>query len=393
MAGRFRTVLLEEVAEINPRLDRSKLPSLETPVSFVPMAAVDEASGEIATHETRALGRVLKGFTAFREGDVLFAKITPCMQNGKSAIATNLINGLGFGSTEFYVLRPREAVLAEWLRYFVRQPKFRREAERNFTGTGGQQRVPIEFMRRAEIRLPSLFEQHRVVDILSRAEGIVRLRREAQRKAAELIPAEFLESFGDPITNPKGWPTERLGAVGVLERGKSRHRPRDARELYGGTYPFIQTGEVANSEGSIARYSVTYSDFGLAQSRLWPKGTLCITIAANIAKAGVLEFDACFPDSVVGFLHGKRITTGYVQAWLAFLQPTLEASAPQAAQKNINLEVLRNLLVPVPPLTLQHAYEDRCRSVQSIIGQARLALTTAQELFQSLLHQAFRANL
>jgi type I restriction enzyme S subunit len=98
----------------------------------------------------------------------------------------------------------------------------------------------------------------------------------------------------------------------------------------------------------IRRYKSTYSELGLAQSKLWSSGTLCITIAANIAKTGILKLDACFPDSVVGFLPGSGVVTNYVQAWLGFLQPTLEASAPQAAQKNINLEILRDLSIPVP---------------------------------------------
>ena len=195
--------------------------------------------------------------------------------------------------------------------------------------------------------------------------------------------------FGDPATNPKGWPTGSFGLVGTLDRGKSRHRPRDAKELYGGPYPFIQTGDVANSGGRIKQYNATYSDLGLAQSKLWPAGTLCITIAANIAKTGVLEFDSCFPDSVVGFLPGDRVKTEYVQAWLGFLQPTLEASAPQAAQKNINLEILRRLPIPVPPIALQETFERQCRSVFSIQTQQDRATEQAEATFDALLSRTF----
>lgn len=240
-----------------------------------------------------------------------------------------------------------------------------------------------------ELPLPSLTVQRRIVDILSRAEGIVRLRRDAEKKAAELIPALFLDMFGDPATNPMGWPTAPFGAIGTLDRGKSRHRPRDAAELYGGAYPFIQTGDVANSGGRITSYTTTYSELGLAQSRLWPRGTLCITIAANIAKTGVLDFDSCFPDSVVGFLPGERVRTEYVQSWLGFLQPTLEANAPQAAQKNINLEILRNLPVPVPPLDLQNVFDQRCAEVFSIQTQQSAATAKVQATFNALLAQVF----
>jgi type I restriction enzyme S subunit len=243
----------------------------------------------------------------------------------------------------------------------------------------------------AEMGLPwmPLPEQCRIVDLLSRAEGIVRLRREAEKKAAELIPALFLDMFGDPATNPKGWPCNLFGTVGVLDRGRSRNRPRDAKELYGGPYPFIQTGDVANSGGRIRSYTATYSEAGLAQSRLWKQGTLCITIAANIAKTGVLEFDACFPDSVVGFLPAEQIRTAYAQAWLGFLQPTLEANAPQAAQKNINLEILRNLPIPLPPLALQEVFEQRCSDVISVQSQQSVATAKAQASFDALLDEAF----
>jgi type I restriction enzyme S subunit len=249
--------------------------------------------------------------------------------------------------------------------------------------------ISREFAYKVLVPPLPIAEQRRIVDLLSRAEGIVRLRRDAEKKAAELIPALFLDMFGDPVTNPKGWPVAKFGDVGVLDRGKSRHRPRDAVELYGGTYPFIQTGDVANSGGRITRHTATYSEAGLAQSKLWKTGTLCITIAANIAKTGVLTFDACFPDSVVGFLPGGVVRTNYVQAWLAFLQPTLEANAPQAAQKNINLEILRNLPMILPPLDLQSQFENRCESIFGIQFQQSTATAKAQATFEALLANAF----
>lgn len=240
-----------------------------------------------------------------------------------------------------------------------------------------------------QVAVPPLPEQRRIVDLLSRAEGILRLRREAEKKAAELIPALLIDMFGDPAVNPKGWPMSSFGQVGVLDRGRSRNRPRDAKELYDGPYPFIQTGDVANSGGRITGHTATYSEAGLAQSRLWKRGTLCITIAANIAKTGVLEFDACFPDSVVGFLPGEQVRTDYVQAWLGFLQPTLEANAPQAAQKNINLEILRNLPIPLPPLVLQKTFAQRCTDVISIQSQQATATAKAQATFDALLARCF----
>ena len=240
-----------------------------------------------------------------------------------------------------------------------------------------------------ELSVPSFEVQSRIVDLLSRAENIVRMRREAEKNAKEIIPALFLDLFGDPATNPKGWPTQTFRDIGMLDRGKSRHRPRDAPHLYGGPHPFVQTGDVARSGGVITAYAQTYSDAGLAQSKLWPVGTLCITIAANIAETGVLAFEACFPDSVVGFLPGENVRTDYIQNWLHFLKPTLAAQAPQAAQKNINLEILRNLNVPVPPISLQVVFEEYAKRLRSTEASQLAATTVGDRLFQSLLAQVF----
>ena len=195
-------VRIGDVCDLNPRLPKTHTLNDDDAVSFVPMAAVSELSGTIQTRSTRRFAEVRKGYTPFQNNDVLFAKITPCMENGKAAIARDLVHGYGFGSTEFHVLRAGEIVLPEWLHFFVRQATFRHEAKRNFTGTGGQQRVPATFVANTLIPLPPLPEQRRIVDLLTRAEGIVRLRREAAAKAAELIPAIFIDMFGDPAQTP-----------------------------------------------------------------------------------------------------------------------------------------------------------------------------------------------
>ncbi|MCL5061399.1 MAG: restriction endonuclease subunit S [Candidatus Thermoplasmatota archaeon] len=303
-----------------------------------------------------------------------------------SAGAVQFVEGPCFPIDTTYFVRPRAGFDFDIRFLYFQLRKLDLSRLRTATGVPGLTR---EDAYRELISVPPLPEQRRIVDLLSRAEGIVRLRREAEKKAAELIPALFLDTFGDPATNPKGWPTALFGEVGVLDRGRSRHRPRDAKELYGGPYPFIQTGDVANSGGRIRSHTSAYSEAGLAQSRLWQKGTLCITIAANIAKTGVLEFHACFPDSVVGFLPSDRVRTEYVQAWLGFLQPTLEANAPQAAQKNINLEILRSLPIPVPPLDVQEAFEQRCHDVVSIQSQQSAATAKSRATFNALLAQVF----
>ncbi|WP_084670063.1 restriction endonuclease subunit S [Duganella zoogloeoides] len=214
-----------------------------------------------------------------------------------------------------------------------------------------------------------------------------RKRQESIRLADDFLRAVFIDMFGDPVTNPKGWQVQQLADLGSLDRGVSKHRPRNDPSLLGGSHPLIQTGEVANCDGYIRSYTSTYSDKGLLQSKLWPAGTLCITIAANIAKTGILLFPACFPDSIVGFAAPTHATVEYVRFWLSFLQKTLEANAPESAQKNINLAILRNLRVPVPPIDLVRRFAAIVSATESIRIAQRKSIQDSLALSASLQHE------
>jgi type I restriction enzyme S subunit len=177
--------------------------------------------------------------------------------------------------------------------------------------------------------------------------------------------------------------------VGTLDRGVSKHRPRNAPVLLGGGYPLVQTGDIANSGGYLTKFESTYSEVGLKQSRLWPRGTLCITIAANIGHTAVLGFDSCFPDSVVGFLPSGEVTVEFVQHWLGFVQKELEETAPQFAQKNINLAILRGLQIPVPPLELQEDFSRIVLTTRGLTAKQAAHTERLDELYLALEHQMF----
>ena len=248
-------------------------------------------------------------------------------------------------------------------------------------------------IRELEVPLPPLHEQKRIAAILDQADAIRGKRQQAIQLADDFLRAVFLEMFGDPVTNPMGWKLLPFSTVGTLDRGKSRHRPRNDPALLEGPHPLIQTGEVANSRGYIKEYSATYSDLGLAQSKKWDVGTLCITIAANIAKTGILTFPACFPDSVVGFIPNENVTVEFVQHWLGFLQKNLEANAPQAAQKNINLEILRGLLIPVPPIVEQKKFSAVVTSILAVEGKIASSSCELRSAFDALCQKAFSGRL
>ena len=193
--------------------------------------------------------------------------------------------------------------------------------------------------------------------------------------------------FGDPVTNEKKWPTMTLKEVGELNRGVSKHRPRNAPELLGGVYPLIQTGEIAAADLYLTNYTATYSEIGFQQSKMWPKGTLCITIAANIAKTAILDFDACFPDSVVGFIAGKKTNQLFILFWFSFFQKLLEEQAPESAQKNINLQTLRELEVIVPPLELQTHFADFVRQADKSKFELQRTIDELEATYKSLIRE------
>lgn len=258
---------------------------------------------------------------------------------------------------------------------------------------GAQPNINQGIVKDLRVPLPPLEEQRRIAAILDQAETLRTQRRTALALLDSLTQSLFLDMFGDPVANPKGWPTPKFEEIGALDRGISKHRPRNAPELLGGNHPLVQTGEVANCDGYIRSYTSTYSDLGLRQSKMWPAGTLCITIAANIAKTGILTFDACFPDSVVGFRADDPATVEYVRVWLSFLQKALEDSAPESAQKNINLAILRGLTVPLPPLPLQQTFATRIASIEALKATHRRALAALDALFASLQQRAFAGQL
>lgn len=256
--------------------------------------------------------------------------------------------------------------------------------------------VPIVNKTRFEsikIPLPPLKEQKRIADILDKADALREKRKQSIAKLDELLQSVFLDMFGDPVTNPKGWDNCKFGDVGTLDRGKSKHRPRNDPMLLGGDYPLVQTGDVANSGGYIDHYTQTYSEAGLRQSRMWSSGTLCITIAANIAKTGILTFDACFPDSVVGFMPNGKTTVEYVQQWLSFLQETIERTAPESAQKNINLKILKALEIPIPPVSEQKRFSRIVCRIRKQRGDAENCASLFDALFSSLQQKAFKGEL
>mgnify|MGYP002110454818 CR=1 FL=1 len=221
----------------------------------------------------------------------------------------------------------------------------------------------FKWLKELKFKRHSIIDQENIVNILDSVQEIIAKYNKQLNMLDELVKARFVELFGDPVYNEKQWKVEQFGSLGELKRGKSKHRPRNDPILLGGKYPLIQTGDISNSHTYIQTYKSTYSEEGLKQSKMWKAGTLCITIAANIAESAILTFDACFPDSVVGFLPNDKVNSIFIHHWLNFLQPILEENAPAVAQKNLNVATLEKVGVILPPLKLQNQFANFVKEV------------------------------
>ena len=250
-------------------------------------------------------------------------------------------------------------------------------------------RVWISEYSKFKIENRSVAEQNNIVKDLDTVATAIDNAKQRLNALDELVKSRFIEMFGDPITNSKNLPELTLPELGEFGRGVSKHRPRNAPELLGGKYPLIQTGEVANAELYINGYTNTYSELGYKQSKMWKAGTLCITIAANIAKTGILSFDACFPDSVVGFHANEKTNNIFIHFWFTFFQEILEAQAPASAQKNINLRILSELKVIVPPIELQNEFADFVKLTDKSKFIVQKQIEDLQELLDSKMDEYF----
>ena len=280
----------------------------------------------------------------------------------------------------------------KYLKYALSVPQ-NRGYFKKFAGGGVQINIGKAEILNIDIPYCDIETQNKIVEILDKAQSLIDKKKEQIELLDELIKSRFIDMFGDPVSNSKGWENELLGNLGTLGRGISKHRPRNAPELLGGIYPLIQTGDVANSDLYIKKYNSTYSELGLKQSKMWEKGTLCITIAANIAKTSILEFDSCFPDSVVGFISGERTNSIFIHYWFTFFQRILENQAPESAQKNINLKILNNLEVILPPIELKNEFAEFVTQTDSIRSKMETSLSELEDNFNSLMQKAFKGEL
>ncbi|MDD6357690.1 MAG: restriction endonuclease subunit S [Bacteroidales bacterium] len=258
----------------------------------------------------------------------------------------------------------------------------------------------FQYLLKSDIAVPPLATQQAIVTRIETLFAELDKAVQHLRTAQQQLKTYRQAVLNHWLNNDDGkWEMVKLGEVAEIKRGRSKHRPRNDKSLFGGKYPFIQTGEIREANGgTITTYTQTYSEKGLEQSRLWPKGTLCLTIAANIAETAYLGFDACFPDSVVGILAQEdKLNLDYFNFFIQLVKQEIENKASATAQKNINVDFLENLNIALPPLTEQQRI---VKEIESRLSQATAsetyienALQQAEALRQSILKKAFGGEL
>ena len=441
---------LSEVVDLNPRLDKSGYRD-DLNVSFVPMAAVEAGSGRIEVSQTKHFAAVKKGYTPFREGDVLCAKITPCMENGKMAVVPKLKNGVGFGSTEFHVLRPRSGIEPRYVYHFISNLSFRREAAHHMTGAVGQKRVPTSFLEDASIPVPPFDEQQLLVAEIEKQfsrldEAVTNLKRVKANlkryKAAVLkaaVEGKLTEDWRKqhPNVEPASNLLERILAERRVKwsgRGKYKEPAQPETNIIGPLpdpwilvsidqlSPLVTDGDHKPPkrvpEGvphltakHIKGWRISFEDcsyislldYERTRSRFEPQpGDFIVTCVGTVGQTAIVPAGITF--SADRNLAGIRLVEcGMTPKFLQIVlnspdwQLRMRQASGSTAQPHLYLGDLRTLPIPLPPLleqeTIIEEVERRLSVIEKLEAAVQANLTRADRLRQAILKRAFEGKL
>ena len=381
---------LKEICEINPK---TREIDDDTEVSFVPMPSVTE-DGKIDTSDIRSYQDVKKGYTVFQEGDVLFAKITPCMENGKGAIAYGLMNGKGCGSSEFHVLRPnKDVVTAEWIYYLTAWEWFRNEAEKHMTGSAGQKRVPKAYLENYVVNVPSLEEQKKQTKVLVQLQQIIDDRKKELICLDELIKARFVELFGDPIFNQMNWDTDAVENL--------------CAEIYGGGTPskahpeYYEDGDIPWVSSKDMKTDVLY-DSQIKINQLGVENSTAKMVPINsvimVIRSGILKHTLPVAINVVPitvnqdlkvFIPNERVLSLFLMYQFKMLEKDILSGVRAVTADNIEFSSLKERKIIVPPIELQEQFVSFVEQTDKSKVVVQKALDETQQLFDSLMQKYF----
>ena len=450
----IQMVRLGDVAHINPRFDKSSLAD-DVPVSFVQMASVGAADGEINVSIVRPFAEVKKGsYTPFKDGDVLFAKVTPCMENGKMAVARGLKNGVGFGSSEFHVLRPSDKVDAKYLYHFVSSQAFRKEAAGHMTGAVGLRRVPAAFLADKVIPLVPMDEQRRIVAEIEQqfsrlgvaVANLQRVKANLKRYKASVLKAavegrlveteasiakregrsyetgeqlldkalrsrrikwdrrgQYVEPTAVDASNlpalPEGWTWTTVAQLGFVRGGKrlpAGHKYSEQQTMY----PYIRVTDFR--EYGVDASSLQYLT-AETQNEIQRYTITCndvyISIAGSIGLVGIVPeaiSGANLTENAAKITGLEQVNNKYLMYWLSSGDGVnaISDSTIATTQAKLALYRIERIPVPLPPLAEQARIVAEIDCHLSIIREVEAEIDTnlqrAQALRQATLGTAFR---
>jgi len=362
------------------------------------MASASE-DGHLLASEARVLSETKKGFTYFDRSDVLLAKITPCFENGKCLRPGQIPTEIGFGSTEFHVIRPdTESLDSLYLFYLVWSEQFRFLGEKSMSGAAGQKRVGSDFLKGFEIPLPPLPEQKRIAAILDKADAIRRKRQQAIQLADDFLRAVFLDMFGDPVTNPKGWNVVELSTL-VDPDDKLNYgvvQPGDHEE---DGVPLVRSGDLSDVTPDVSQLRRVSSSIDSKHRKSKLKGNeILIACVGTIGRVGWVS------EAMIGWNIARAVTRipiregvnrEYVYRYLQnpVVQGYFERETRAVAQPTLNVGLIAKTPVALPPHDLQLAFLERYRTIQAYKERLLVALGAQDELAGCLSQRAFAGQL
>ena len=347
----WETVKLSEICEIQPQKKevKSKL-AKDADVTFMGMDLLGINKMYAESNQVRNLDAVYKSYTYFADNDVLLAKITPCFENGKLGIARELVNGVGFGSSEFIVFRCKNSLLPKYLYYFLNQNSFREEGKRNMSGAVGHKRVTKEFIANTLLLLPPLAEQQRIVAKLDAALVEIDKAIANTKNAIKAAYDGLANLIDDKTSNRDGWRELKVSDLGLVQTGNT---PKTSdKENYGNDAPFVKPPHF-NADGSVSIAKDGLSSKGVKQSRIAPKNSiLMVCIGATIGKVGVCSDDVCFNQQINALTPSKEFDAEliYWQMRGRRFQSDVRAKAGQATLPIISKSKWQNLTIFVPAI-------------------------------------------
>lgn len=359
---------------------------------YVDLSAVDQdakvviGARELACSEAPSRARQL-----VCAGDVLVSTVRPNL-NGVALVPPQLDRATA--STGFCVLRPRSGELdGRYLYQWVKSPRFVSEMVRKATGAS-YPAVSDRIVRESKLPLPPLPEQRRIAEILDKADALRAKRREAMIKLDTLTQSIFLDMFGDPATNPKGWEEARVADLCNLVRGSSP-RPQGDPRFFGGPVPRLMVADITRDGWSVTPKIDSLTLEGAKHSRPVPAGTVVMAVSGNIGLVSQLAVDACIHDGFVAFteLKRERCEPKFLVALLHFSKALHEQHKAGAIFINLTTTDIKAMSLPIPPRHFQSEFTDRLHYIDGLKEKERTSFWTLDALFACIQHRAFRGEL